>query len=98
MEGFEKIFRAERFVGFLKVDERLFGVFRNRGDGFIAESADAEDVEDQDTVIGGDGAPAFGNDRRVRDLGFVADVLDVVDDVVGIFLQSVVDAGFEVVL
>ena len=47
-------------------------------------------------MIGGDGAAAFGNDGGVRHLGFVADVLNVIDDVVGVFLQRVVDAGFEI--
>ena len=32
----------------------------------------------------------------MRHLGFVADVLDVIDDVVGVFLQRVVDARFEI--
>jgi hypothetical protein len=62
----------------------------------FAEAADAQDVEHQHAVIGGDGAAAFGDDGRVRDFGLVADVLDVVDDVVGVFLERVVDAGFEV--
>ncbi len=29
-------------------------------------------------------------------LGFVAHVLDMIDDVVGVFLQRVIDAGFEI--
>ena len=32
----------------------------------------------------------------MRHLGFVADALDVIDDVVGVFLQRVVDARFEI--
>ncbi len=47
-------------------------------------------------MIGRDGAPAFGNDGGVRHFGFVAHVLDVIDDVVGVFLQRVIDAGFEI--
>ena len=47
-------------------------------------------------MIRGDGAAAFRNDRRMRHLGFVADALDVIDDVVRVFLQRVVDARFEI--
>ncbi len=43
-----------------------------------------------------DRASAFGNDRRVRHLCLVAHRLQVVDDVVGVFLQRVVDARFEI--
>ena len=43
-----------------------------------------------------DGAAAFRDDRRMRHLRFIADRLHVVDDVVGVFLQGVVDARLEV--
>ena len=47
-------------------------------------------------MIGDHGAAGFADDRRVIDAGLVADFLDVVDDVVGVFLEAVVDRGLEV--
>ena len=45
----------------------------------------------------GDHRPArLGDDRRVLDLGLVADALDPEDDVVGVFLKGVVDRGDKV--
>ena len=87
----------QAFQGFLQVDERLLDVAGKFGDGIaLAESGDAQNVEHQHAVIGGDGAAAFGNDDGMRDFGFVADVLNVMHDVVGVFLQGVVDARLEV--
>ena len=63
---------------------------------FLAESAHAQYVEYQHAVIGGDGAPAFGHDGGMRHFGFVADILDVIHNVVRVFLQRVVHAGFEI--
>ena len=56
----------------------------------------AQYVEHEHAVIGGDGAPALGDDCRMRDSYFVAHVLNVIDDIVGVFLQRIVHAGFEV--
>ena len=47
-------------------------------------------------MIGGDGAAAFGDDGGVRHVAFVAHALRVIDDVVGVFLEGIVDAGFEI--
>ena len=46
-------------------------------------------------MIGGDGAPTFGDDGGMRRLSLVAHALRVIDDVVGEFLEGVVDAGLE---
>src|SRR5208282_6771151 len=67
-----------------------------RRESIVAESADAQYVEYQHAVISGDGSSALGHDGGMRNLGFVADVLDVINDVVGVFLQRVIDAGFEI--
>lgn len=84
-------------MGFEKIDEGLFGIFRNGGrEFFFTIAADAEDVEDEQTVIGRDGAAAFGDDVRVRDFGLVADALDVIDNVAGVFFECIVDARFKV--
>ena len=66
------------------------------GDLLFAEGRDAEDVEDQHAVVGDDRAAALRDDRRMLHAGVVAHRLDVVDDVVGVFLERVVDARFEV--
>ena len=47
-------------------------------------------------MIRRDGAAAFGDDGRVRHFRFVANALDVIDDVARIFLKRVVDARFEI--
>ena len=47
-------------------------------------------------VVGDDRAAALRHDRRMLHAGVVADRLDVVDDVVGVFLERVVDARLEV--
>ena len=47
-------------------------------------------------MIRDDRAAALRHDRRMLDAGVVAHRLDVVDDVVGVFLERVVDARFEV--
>ena len=57
---------------------------------------DAEDVEDEQAVVGDDGAAALRDDRRVRHAGLVAHRLQVIDDVVGVFLERVVGARLEV--
>ena len=65
---------------------RIVGDLRRR---LVAvEVGDAEHVEDQHAVIGDHGPARFGDDRRVRHAGLVADALDAEDDVVGVFLQA----------
>ena len=87
----------ERAVGLLQIDQRLLGILRDlRREFVVAEAGHAQNVEHQHAVIRGDGAPAFGNDGGMRHFGFVAHVLDVIDDVVGVFLQRVIDARFEI--
>jgi hypothetical protein len=53
-------------------------------------------LKHQHAVIGGDGPPALGNNGGMRHADFVAHALDVIDDIVGVLLQRIVDAGFEV--
>ena len=43
-----------------------------------------------------DGPAALRDDRGMRHFGFVAHGLQVIDDVVGVFLQRVVDARLEI--
>ncbi len=96
VKTFQQILRAQRAVGFLQIDERLLGVFRHRRESIFPETAHPQYIEHQDAVICGDGAPAFGHDGRMRHFGFVAHVLDVIHDVVRVFLQRVIDARFEI--
>ena len=53
----------------------------------LALLGNAEHAEHQHAVIRHHGPAAFGNDRRMLDAGVVARALDVIDDVVGVFLQ-----------
>ena len=62
----------------------------------FAESANTEHVEHKHAVVSGHRAPALGDDVRMRNLGLVADALDVIDDVVRVFLERVIDARFKV--
>ena len=62
----------------------------------VAQPGDAEHVEDEHAVVGDDRPAALRDDRRMRHACLVADGLDVIDDVVGVLLQRVVDARFEV--
>ena len=43
-----------------------------------------------------DGPAGLRDDGWMRDAGFLADALDAEDDVVGVFLERVVDGRFEV--
>ena len=77
--------------------QRLFPLrVRRAGHLLVAEAGDAEHVEHEHAVVGDDGAAALGHDRRVRNARLVAHGLDVVDDVVGVLLERVVHARFEV--
>ena len=89
-------------VGVEEVDDRARAVrarssgVRVRGEVEALEAAPAEHVEDQHAVVGDHGPAGFADDRGVLDARLVADFLDVEDDVVGVFLKAVVDAGAEV--
>ena len=61
--------------------------------GHQALGVGVEDVGHQHRIVGNDGPPRFGDDVRAGDPGLVADVLHLVDDVVGVLLDGVVDAG-----
>jgi hypothetical protein len=62
----------------------------------VAHARDVEDVEHQHAVMRHNRPPALRHDGRVRNLRLVAHRLDMVDDVVGVLLEGVVDAGLEV--
>ena len=95
--AFQQVLGGQAAVGLLQVDERLLGVRRRlRRHVGVAHAGDAQHVEDQHAVIGGDGAAALRDDGGVRHAHLVAHVLHVVDDVVGVFLQRVIDARFEI--
>src|SRR6185437_14713786 len=93
----QKVALVNGSVRFEEIDQRLFRIFGNAGgEILLAEAADTEDVKHKQAVIRGDRAAALGDDGGMRDFALVADVLDVVDDVAGVFFERVVDAGFEV--
>ena len=56
---------------------------------------DVEDVRHEDRVVGRDGAAGLGDEDRRRHLLLVADLLDRVDDVVGVLLDRVVHGRIE---
>src|SRR6185312_478837 len=93
----QEIAFVDRTVGFEEIDQRLFRIFGNAGgEIFLTESADAEHVENKQAMISGDSPAALGNDAGMRNFAFVADVLDVIDDIAGVFFERVIDARFEV--
>ena len=55
----------------------------------------AEHFHNQHAVVRDDGAAAFADDVRVRHLLRAANVADIIDDVVGVFLQRVVGGAVE---
>ncbi len=98
VEALERVAGVEAVVRLLQIDQRLLELLAVAilGDLALVEAGDAQHVEHEHAVVGDDGAPALGDDRRVLDAGVVAHGLDVVDDVVGVLLERVVDAGLEV--
>jgi hypothetical protein len=50
----------------------------------------AQRLHQQDAVMGDNGPPAFADDLRMRHLLLVANLADVKNDVVGVFLQRVI--------
>ncbi len=93
----EEILLGDGSVCLKQVDERLFGIFRQRRRKLrLAESADSKNVEHEHAVVSRNRSSALRDDVRVRHFRFIADTLDVVDDVARIFLERVVNAGFEV--
>ena len=94
----EGVADGQVLVGLQQVDDRLLGlVRRNRlRDLLLPEGGNAEHVEDEHAVIRDDRPTALRHDRRMLHAGVVAHCLDVVDDVVGVFLERVIDARFEV--
>ncbi len=93
----DRVARGHAVIGLDQVHQRLLElVLHFERDFFFAEVQRAEHVEDQHAVVRGDGAAAFRDDRRMLHADFVAHLLDVIDDVVGVFLQRVVHRRFEV--
>ena len=86
-----------RVIRLDQVDERLLElVLDRRRHLLLAESDRPQHVEDQHAVVGGHRATALGHDGRMFDARIVAHRLDVIDDVVGVFLQRVVHGRLEV--
>lgn len=92
--GLEAFAVAGVFLEFVEVADQRGGVF---GDADLAvgfEAVDVEDVDEEDGVVGDDGATGLGDDVRVGDAGFTGDFGDGFDDVGAVFLGAVVAAGF----
>ncbi len=97
VKRFERVACRDVVVGLDEVGERLlpFQVGRRRH-LFVAEARHTEDVEDQHAVVRHHGASALRDDGRVAHARLVAYRLNVIDDVVGVLLERVVHARFEV--
>ena len=61
---------------------------------FVGDAVYVEDIEDEDAVVGDDGAAGFGDDVWVGDIGFVHDLLDGFDEVGAVLAERVVHAVF----
>ena len=88
-------------IGLEKIDHRRRQLHRCSWRKFLRnveplKAAPSQHVEDQHAVIRHHRPAGFADDRRMIDAFLVADFLDVEDDVVGVFLEAVVDAGAEV--
>ena len=95
--AFEQVADRQIAVGVAEDLERLLDLAgERRGDEVSAAAGCSQDVEDEHAVVGDEGSAALGEDRRMRHAGVVADALHVEDDVVGVFLERVVGARFEV--
>ena len=82
---------------FVEIAQQGRGVFVDLdfGDALAGlEAVDVEDVDDQDGVIGHDGAAGLGDEIRVRYSSLGSDFGDGLDDVGAVFLGAVVAAGF----
>ena len=76
--------------------ERMFVLAAN-GRGERPDFFDRpENFHDQNTVMRHDGAAALADDGRMRHLLGVADIGDVIDDVVRVFLQGVIRGAVEI--
>ena len=97
MQALDQIPAVDSVERSLKVQQRL-GVVIPDAETLPdqARRGDADHVEREDAVVGRDRPAALGEHHRVRDFGFIADRSDVVDDVVGVFLERVVHARAEV--
>src|SRR5581483_10717986 len=83
----KQVLFVERAMGFKQIDQRLLGIFGDsRRKIFLAESADAQNVEHEHAMIRRYSSTAFRNDRRMRNFGLVADVLNVVNNIARVFL------------
>ena len=86
------IFDRDRFAQIAQLDHDLRIVFINldRSDVFDNCFDFFQDIRYQNRVISRKKAARFLNDRRMRNVFIVADLLDGVDDVIGKLLGAVV--------
>ena len=84
-------------VGLKQILHRLLKLLRLRFVGtLISLLRDPQHTEDQHTVVSDHRPAALRNDCRVIDASIVADVLHMRDDVIGIFLQTIIYTRFKV--
>ena len=95
--AFERVPRRQAVVRFDQVGQRLLHVrSRCRRHDFVAECRHIQHVEDEKAVVGDGRASALRDDVGMRHFGLVAHGLDVIHDVVRIFLKGVVHTRLEI--
>ena len=79
--------------GFELADE-LVGLALWGADVAFVAGDTVDGFEDEDRVRGDEGTSRFRNDVGQRDAAFLADLLDVSDDVAGVAFHAVIHGGF----
>ncbi len=97
MIALNAVFLREVAVDAEQIDNGLWRVGRDFGRRLIAiEVRGAQNIKDQQAVVGNDRPARLGDDGRMGDADLVADALDAKNDVVGVFLQRVINGRREI--
>ena len=97
VEALLEVLLVDDLVDLDDVSEVLRGVFGNgRGGLAVLGAGNVENVENQDRVVGDDGAAGLGDEVRMGDAGLVANLGDHLDDVGAVFRDRVVAGRVEI--
>ncbi len=97
VQTFEAIAALEPLLHIENVADQLVIFLRHLDLEFRRGFLDgAERFHDQDRMMRHNRAPAFAHDRRMRDAFGIADVHDVPDDVVRVFLEGIIRGAVEI--
>src|SRR5690349_17765209 len=103
LPSFQRVVISFQFVQFAEVlldveqfpDQRTFVFAIGEINGWADLANRAEHFHDENAVVRDDGTSALTDDVRVVDLLRVADVTDVINDIVRVFLQGVIGRAVE---